>query len=131
MFGVIDRNQRIDARIACRLKLAQLQLALELRKDAETEALQANRRLLQVDELDAGDCLQDFSGGFHRAGYAGMLVQRYAHFDPSLQVRLQLGKPAVEEPHERRHLERPRAALSLDRRQRQFGELNVATRAPG
>src|SRR5450631_2558663 len=116
MLGVIDRNQRIDASVA-RLELAQLQLALERRKDAEAEALQSDRRLLQVDELKAGDCPQDFSGGFHRAGYAGMLVQRYPHFDPSLQVRYQLSQPAVEEPHERRHLERPRAALSLDRRQ--------------
>src|SRR5258708_36371612 len=46
-------------------------------------------------------------------------------------MRLQLGEPAVEESHERRHLERPRATLSFDRRQRRFRELDVTARTPG
>jgi hypothetical protein len=41
-------------------------------------------------------------------------VQRDPHFDPSLQLRFQLSEPTLEEPHERQHLERPRAALSFD-----------------
>src|SRR5258706_7893432 len=131
MIGMIDRNQSIDGRVACCLELVKLQLALERGKHADTGALQADCRLLQVDEFNARNCPQDFSGGFHHAGYAGMSVQRDPHFDPSLQVRLQLSEPAVEEPDEWRHLERSRAKLSLDRRQCQFCKLDVAARAPG
>jgi hypothetical protein len=84
---MINRNQRIDTRIAGRLELAELQLTPEGRKYAEIDALQAHRRLLQVDEFNAGDCPEDFSGGFYDACYARMSVQRDPHFDPSLQVR--------------------------------------------
>ncbi len=68
MIGMIDRNQGIDARVACCLELVKLQLALERREHADTGALEADCRLLQVDELNAGNCPQDFSGGFHDAG---------------------------------------------------------------
>jgi len=131
MIGMIDRNQGIDALVACCLELVELQLALECGKHADTGALQADCWLLQVDEFNARNCPQDFNGGFHDAGYAGMAVQCDAHFDPSPQVRLQLSEPAVEEPNEWRHLEWPRAILLLDRRQGQFRKLDIAAWTPG
>ena len=60
MIGMIDRNQRIDTRVARRLELVELQLALERGKYADIDALQADRRLLQVDEFNAGDRPQGF-----------------------------------------------------------------------
>src|SRR5215207_7289641 len=86
MIGMIDRNQCIDARVARRLEFVKLQLAFERGKHADIDALQADCRLLQVDEFNAGDCPQDFSSGFHDACYAGMSVQRDPHFNPSPQV---------------------------------------------
>jgi hypothetical protein len=49
MIGMIDGDQRIDSGIRRRLKLVPLQLALERGQDAEIVALQADRRLLQID----------------------------------------------------------------------------------
>ena len=87
MIGMIYRNQSIDTCIARRLKFHKLQVALELWKYANIHALQAHRRLVQIEEFDTGDHLQDLSGGFHYAGHAGMLVQRDPHFNPALKVR--------------------------------------------
>ena len=116
MIGMIDADQRVDAGISRRLKLVPLQLALERGQDAEIVALQADRRLLQIDELDAGDRLQDFRGSFHDAGHAGMPVQRDPHLDLPAQQRGQLSQSLAQKQQERRHLERPRAALSLNGR---------------
>src|SRR5260370_15628607 len=51
MIGMIDCNQRIDARVARRLKLIELKLALERGKYAQIDALQSGRRSLQLDQL--------------------------------------------------------------------------------
>ena len=88
MIGMIYRNQCINACIARRLEFHKLQFALELWEYANIHALQPHRRLVQIDKFDTGDHLQDFSGGFHDAGHAGMFVQRDPHFDPALKVRL-------------------------------------------
>ena len=100
MIGMIDRDQRIDTCIARRLQLPELQFALEFRQRADIHALQTDRRLVQVDELDAGNGLQDFGGSFDDAGHAGMLVQRDPHLNPALKVRLQLRQPLAEKTHE-------------------------------
>jgi len=75
MVGVVDRDQGVDAGATCRLELVALELAFITWEDAEVDALQADRRLLQVDELHAGNGMQDFGGRFHHTGHAWMLVQ--------------------------------------------------------
>ena len=72
MIGMINRNQRINTRIARHLKFSQLQFALEFWKYTNIHALQTHCRLIQIDDFNTGDHLQDFSGGFHNAGYARM-----------------------------------------------------------
>jgi hypothetical protein len=67
---MIDRSERVNVRIARRVKFVEAQLALERGKDAKVGALQVHRRLSWVDELDARDCPQDFCGAFHDGGYA-------------------------------------------------------------
>src|SRR5215475_12998468 len=59
MIGMIDRNQGIDTGITCRLELPELQFALESRKNSDVDALQAYRRLLQINQFDTRDHLQD------------------------------------------------------------------------
>src|SRR5258708_40067518 len=54
MIGMIDRNQGIDAGVARRLELVKLQLALERGQYADIDALQADRRLLEVDGFNTG-----------------------------------------------------------------------------
>ena len=99
--------------------------------DRRVEQLKpADRRLLQIDEFDAGDRLQDFSGGFHYTGDAGMPVQCDPHLDLLAQPRDQQCETLAKKPQERRHLERLRSALPFDGWNRGFGELDVATRAP-
>ena len=88
MIGMINGNQRVDTRFAGRLEFPKLQLALERGKYSDIDALQAHRRLFQVDKFNAGDDPQNFNGGFDDACHAGMFVQRDPHFDPALQVRL-------------------------------------------
>ena len=93
--------------------------------------MQPHGRLIQVHKLDAGDRLQDFDGGLDHAGDTGMPVQRDAQLDWVAEMGLELTDAVSQKQDERRHLERPRAALPLDRRQRRLGELHVATRTPG
>ena len=93
-------------------------------------ALQADRRLLQVDQHDAGTAAQNILGGGDHAADAGMLVQRDPHRHRLAKQRPQPVEVFVHEQRERRHLERFRAARLLRRRQRHFGELDVAGRAP-
>jgi len=107
MIGVIDADQRVDAGIGRGLKLVALQFALEGGKNLEIIALQADGRLLQVDDFDAGDRLKNFLCGFHNAGYPRMPVQRDPHFDGLTEQWGQLSQPLAEKPQERRHLERP------------------------
>ena len=88
MIGMINGNQRVDTRFAGRLELRELQLALERGKYSDIDALQAHRRLFQVDEFNAGNYPQNFNGGFDDACHTGMSVKCDPHFDPVLQVRL-------------------------------------------
>src|SRR5262249_3768650 len=131
MIGVVDGGERIDAGSARRLQLVALQLTLVGRKNAEVHALQPDRRLVEVDEFEPGYCAEDGLGGFNYAGDARMFVQGDADRDALAQQRPQGIEPALEEQHERRHLERPRAALALDSRQSRLRELHVAARTPG
>ena len=60
MIGMIDSDQRVHVRIRRRLKFVPLQLALERRKNPDIDTLQADRRLPQIDEFDAGDRMQEY-----------------------------------------------------------------------
>ena len=71
------------------------------------------------------------SCGLDHALDPGVAVQRDAQVDAPAQKRPQPVEVAPQEQHERRHLERTRAAGLLDRRQRRLGELHVAARTPG
>ena len=127
---MIDRDQRIDPGRARRLKLGKLQLALVLGQHGEVDALQAHGRLVQVDEIDAGDCAQDVGCSLHHAGHTGMLVQREPHRHAAAQERLEIIETGAQEAHERRDVERPGAALPFECRQGRLGHLHVAAWAP-
>ena len=62
MIGMIDCNQRVNARVARRFKLIELKLAFERGKYAQIDALQSDRWLPQIDEFD----LQESPAGFPR-----------------------------------------------------------------
>ena len=79
IIGMIDGDECVDAGLARRLKFVARQLALELGQHAEINALQAERRLFQVDERDAGNGDEDPFRRLHDAGDAGMAVQGNAH----------------------------------------------------
>ena len=128
--GMIDRDQRIDAGRARGLELLELQLGLELRQGGEVDALQADRRHVELDDLDAGHREQQLLGRLHHAGDARMAVQRHRHLDAVLQERPELVELAMQERHERRHVERLRAGRALDGRQHGLAELHDAARAP-
>ena len=74
MIGMIDSDESVDARFGRRLKLVELQLALEGGKHTEIDALQSDRLLLQVDDFHARDRAQDVRGRFHDAGNAWVLM---------------------------------------------------------
>ena len=95
MFGMIDRDERVDAGVARGLKFVELQLALEVGQHAEVDALQADRRLFQIDELDAGNCAAGFRPRLHDAGDAGMPVQGDPHRHGLVQMRRQSVEPAA------------------------------------
>src|SRR6266566_4052617 len=76
MIGVIDRDQRIDACLACGLQFGALKLLLVGGKHVETCALQADGGLFQLDEFNAGDGLQNRGRGVDDARHARMLMQR-------------------------------------------------------
>lgn len=88
MIGMVNRNQGVHTRGTSRFEFPQLQLTLELRKRTDMHALQTYSGLVQIDKRDARDHLKAFGGGLHDARDARMLVQRDAHLDPALQMRL-------------------------------------------
>src|SRR5262249_16003581 len=106
MIGVIDRDQRVDAGFLRSLQLQALQLALVLRQRYHAGALQPNRGLVEVDDLDAGHRLQQLEHGFADAGDAGMAMQRDGHANPIAEMRTQFAEPATQEAEEWCHLER-------------------------
>ena len=128
--GVIDRDQRIDAGALGGIELVLLQFPSIRRQGAEIVAHHADRGLLEVDQLDARHGLEDVLGRLDHALEPGMAVQGDAHLDGLAQERPQPIEIAAQEEHERRHLERLRAAGLLDRRQGRLGELHVTARAP-
>jgi len=91
MIGMMYRNQCINACIARCLKFQKLQFALKLWEYANIHALQPYRRLVQIDKFDTGDHRQDFGGGFHDVGHAGMFVQRDPHTAISCNAKRQPG----------------------------------------
>ena len=123
---MIDRDQRIDAGGFGRRKLRLLQLAAIFRQHAQIVALQPDRRLLQVDDLDAGHGAQNILGGFDDAMNAGMAMQRDPHRHAFAQQRPQPVEFLAQEQRERRHLERLCTARLLQCRQRRLGELHLA-----
>src|SRR5262245_9462603 len=54
MIGMVNRNQGIDARVAGRFELTELQFSFESRENSYVDALQAYRQLLEVDQFDTG-----------------------------------------------------------------------------
>ena len=67
MVGVIDRDQRIDAGALGGIELVLLQLPSIRRQRAEIIAHHADRRLLEVDQLDAWHGMEDVLGGLDHA----------------------------------------------------------------
>src|ERR1700684_87001 len=115
MFGMIDGHERVDAGVAGGFKFVPRQLALEFRQHTEIDALQAEGGLFQIDDRDAGNGAEDFRRRFHHPSDAGMTMQSDAHRNSPVQMRRELSEPLPEETHERRHLERARAALTFER----------------
>ena len=116
--------------VARGVEFVAIELLLEVGQCGQIVAHQPRRRLMQVDQLDPGHGVQHLLGGFHHAGDAGMAVQRDPHLDALAQQRAQLSETIAQEEHERRHLERPRAAHPLDLRHRHFADLDLAGRTP-
>ena len=129
--GMIDRDQRVDTGAFGGIELVSLQLAPIGGKRAEIIAHQSDRRLVQIDQLHPRHGAQDVLGGFDHALDTGVPVQGDAHVNGAAEQWPQPVEIAPKEQHEGSHLERSRAAGLLDRRQRGFGELHVATRTPG
>ena len=97
MIGMVNRNQRIDTGIARRLELPQLQFALELGQHADIRRSAGPPPAASDRPARHRGSLQDFGGGFHDTGDAGMPVQRNAHVDAAPDVRLQFGAAARQE----------------------------------
>src|SRR5262245_25271574 len=130
MVRVIDRNQRVDTCATCRLQLVALEFAFVGWEHAEADALEANRGLLQVNELHARNGLQELGCGFHDTGDAGMLVQGDPQCDAPDEVRFEVRELRPQEADEGYHLEGFGASLPLEHRQGRLGKLDLAARAP-
>ena len=76
---MIDRDQRIDAGVAGRLELPELQLALVVGQGPQRVAHQPDRGQAEVDEFDARDRVEQAEGGFHHARDAGMAMESDPH----------------------------------------------------
>ena len=74
MIGMIDRDQRIDARRGCSLQFLLLQLSAIGRQHADAVGLQANRRLPQIDDFDSGNAAQNVLRRLDDAGNPGMAM---------------------------------------------------------
>ena len=74
--GMIDRDQRVDAGRLRRFQFGQMQPAFVLRQRVEEVAHQPDRRLVEIDDLDARHHAQQLGAGLDHALDAGMLVQR-------------------------------------------------------
>ena len=75
MIGMVDRDQRVDAGGFGGHKLLQLQLAAIGRQHPHIVALQADRRLMQIDQFDAGHRAEDILRRVDHAVNPGMAVQ--------------------------------------------------------
>ena len=128
--GVVDCDQRIDAGALGGIELVLLQFPSIRRQRAEIIAHHADRRLLEVDQLNTRHGLQDVLGGFDHALQSGMSMQGDAHLHGLAQKRPEPVEIAAQKEHERGHLEGLRAAGLLDRGQGRLGELYVTARAP-
>ena len=89
VIDVIDRDQRVDAGVARRLKFRKLQLLFVLGQRPQCVAHQADRRLPEIDELDSRNGAKQFQGGLDHAGNARMPVQRDPHGQRPPQHRAQ------------------------------------------
>src|SRR5690349_7597796 len=86
---------------------------------------------MKIDNLDARNHSQQFKPGFDYTFDARVLMQRDSEGYRPTQLWPQILKAIRQKQHERCHLERPRPAHLLDRRQCRFRELYMATGAPG
>src|SRR6185437_4113856 len=128
---MINRNQRIDTSRLRRLQFYEMKPALVVRQCIEKIAHQSNRRLMKINNLYSGNHPQQFKAGLNDALDARMLMQCDLEGNWPTQHWPQVLEASCQKQHERCHLEWPRAAHLLDRRQRRFGELHMATGAPG
>ena len=135
VIGMIDRDQRVDARRGRRRKLVLLQFAAVGRQHADAVGLQGDRRLDADRPARCRHGAQNVLGRLDHPGNAGMSMQRDPHRHARAQQRLEPVEAPAQEQRERRHFERFCAAHFLDGRQRRLGELHLArsgtTTAPG
>src|SRR5215217_2239018 len=81
VIGVIDCDQRIDARLSCGFKLFELNLALVWGQRRARGALEPYGWHIEVNDLDVWNGTQQVFRGFDDASNTRMLVQRHAQAD--------------------------------------------------
>ncbi len=82
MIGMIHGRQRVDAGSTCSLKLLELELTPIHWKHGEIHALEADGRLIEIEQRHPWDRLQDVGGCFHDSSDARVLVEGNAQLDP-------------------------------------------------
>ena len=91
---VVDGDEGIDTGLAGRVELGQLQFALIGRQRPEAEALQSDRGLAEIDQLDSGHAFQETFRSFHHAGDAISIETSDATTDYRLDVPVGPGADA-------------------------------------
>ena len=79
MVDMINRHQRVDAGSLGGFQFRKLKTAFVVRKRVQRVAHEPDRRLMQINDLDAGHHAQQFGAGLDHALDPGMLVQGYPH----------------------------------------------------